>query len=380
MMLVFAAIHAVHLAVLSVPCFINTGQRSLRLAQLAEDSLMEVQIAAAISAVTRIEAWSQRDKDLEVSVDFNNWIRERGDARAEATALARNDALASRSGRSATQVFATVQKTSVRRPVIISLAWCSETGVEINHDVEMLSARRLYFEVGLIIITMILDLNSARLFLLGRYYGFAFCTLTVSWFAFLKKIPTWMSLRKEMQASLKLGYYTDVLVAMRRTERSIEGFLDMVISFYGLPWAFSSWQQLLQFVFQILLGMRSVVIQLAERDQWRRHDEGLGVDRRTNSFVEGRDIATINGEPIPSNRFSDRRTSRKHLSSAAARQQQRDPYDNKENVGVELAPIQPSKLLTLRPMVKQGYASPGRGRVGWPRREASHVNDVKLDV
>jgi hypothetical protein len=177
----------------------------------------------------------------------------------------------------ATCVFAAIRIPAYKHrcSAVITLTWHNETGDQITHRVETLSRTRLYLAMMAAIMTNFLDLNSARLFLLGRYYGFAFCTLAVSWFAFLKEISTWRHLRNEVRMSMKKGYMTDVLVSLRRTERSIEGFLDMLIAFYGMPWAFAGWRQCYQVLFQILFGMRGVVAQLYERDQWRRHEQGL---------------------------------------------------------------------------------------------------------
>merc|ERR1712061_362686 len=113
---------------------------------------------------------------------------------------------------------------------------------------------------------------------------------------------------------------------MRRTERSIEGFLDMGIAFYGMPWAFASWRQCGQFVFQILLGMRGVVVQLYERDQWRRHDEGLAADQRITSPVEAHGVAAIDGKPLRPSGFATsvvRRGSTLRSQVVARQQQQR---------------------------------------------------------
>jgi hypothetical protein len=167
--------------------------------------------------------------------------------------------------------------TSIR--TIITLSWRSDRAighrVDVKHKVYMLSRTRQIFSLSLIFMSFFLDLLGARLLLQGRHYAFAFWTLTVSWFAIMKELPTWLVLRNEVRASLKQGYFSDDLVSMRRTERGIEGFVDMVIAFYVMPWAFDRWSQCIQVALWILFGMRGVVSQLYVRDQWRRHEDGF---------------------------------------------------------------------------------------------------------
>jgi hypothetical protein len=276
--------------VLSLSRLCGATQRDLKLEQqLAEDSVLEVQLAAAIAEVTKIRSWARFTHTWELLVDFDRFVHQSEAVDADKESLEVNNEIRSQDAKSdeATRVFADVHVSTSKLlyAATITFTWRGKSGYDEKHKVYMLSRWRVILSMSFYVTTAFLDLNAARLFFQGRHYGFAFLTLTVSWFAFFKELPTWMVLREEVRKSLKQGYFSDVLVSLRRTERSIEGFLDMSIAFCGMPWAFAGWSQCVQVCFQILIGMRGVVAQLYVRDQWRRHYTGLAADNKRRSIA-----------------------------------------------------------------------------------------------
>eukprot|EP00930_Biecheleria_cincta_P022976 TRINITY_DN16664_c0_g1_i2.p2 TRINITY_DN16664_c0_g1~~TRINITY_DN16664_c0_g1_i2.p2 ORF type:complete len:395 (+),score=54.55 TRINITY_DN16664_c0_g1_i2:1374-2558(+) len=172
----------------------------------------------------------------------------------------------------ATRVTSSVQTD----PLAITLRWQDH-----RISVRMLESRNgilagrlaapggLYLDLGLIVLTSLTDLNMARMYLLGEFYQFAFLTLTISWYSTMHEVPAWLSLRREIEASLRQGYYTDALAKMRNTERSVEGVVDMLLAIYFLPLAVVSVSAFYQGLFSILISLRGIVVFLRERDRLR---------------------------------------------------------------------------------------------------------------
>ncbi|CAJ1342286.1 unnamed protein product, partial [Effrenium voratum] len=134
-------------------------------------------------------------------------------------------------------------------------------------QVQMLSPGQIYQDMGVIVATSFTDLFVATQFLEGHHVWFAFLTLATSWCSMLLELQTWRNLRAELRKSVAQGFYTDRMVAMRDSERGIEGFIDLALKVYGMPYGVDSNLDFISFLFAILMGLRGLVLMLRTRDQ-----------------------------------------------------------------------------------------------------------------
>ncbi|CAJ1456675.1 unnamed protein product [Effrenium voratum] len=118
--------------------------------------------------------------------------------------------------------------------------------------VQMLTPHRIFMDICVISVTSLTDLLAAKDFLQNHYVFFAFFTLAGSWCSMLTELSTWRNLVQELRLSACQGYYTDPMVALRNSERSIEGFVDLALKVYGMPWGVDSNRDFVTFVLGIL--------------------------------------------------------------------------------------------------------------------------------
>ncbi|CAJ1377449.1 unnamed protein product [Effrenium voratum] len=138
---------------------------------------------------------------------------------------------------------------------------------ESRCEVQLLAAWRIYLDLGLTALTFCTDFFAAKKFLQGHFFWFAVVTLAASWCSMLVELPTWRNLRQEAQLSVRQGFYTDRMVALRNSERGVEGFLDLGVKVYGLPWGVTSDASFGAFLLGVLLNLRGLALVLRTRDQ-----------------------------------------------------------------------------------------------------------------
>ncbi|CAJ1386114.1 unnamed protein product [Effrenium voratum] len=134
-------------------------------------------------------------------------------------------------------------------------------------QVQMLTPGQIYQDMGVIVATSFTDLFVAKQFLEGHHVWFAFLTLATSWCSMLLELQTWRNLREELRKSVAQGFYTDRMVALRDSERGCEGFIDLALKVYGMPYGVDSNPDFIGFLFIILMGLRGLVLMLRTRDQ-----------------------------------------------------------------------------------------------------------------
>lgn len=183
-----------------------------------------------------------------------------------------------------TRIRATIARSSCSGKLTITLCWPDLRSANGKlYSVPMLEgcsgvlAGRMgmpggiYLDLFFIVMTSVTDLNTSRLLLAGRYYEFAFMTMAASWCAMLYELPVWLNLWSEIKQSTRQGYYTNSLISLRDSERSIEGILDLALSIYAMPYTVGcSETQFWQVLVGIVVALKGLVQFVRERDALQR--------------------------------------------------------------------------------------------------------------
>ncbi|CAJ1330523.1 unnamed protein product [Effrenium voratum] len=217
-------------------------------------------LALALAQITAMEAWAEQEVlTVEVRASSASSLLETELVCDVSHTPSATSASVPASGGLGPSVAVRAEKVGTRRLLV---RW-----EETSCQVQLRTPVYIFCSVAAIVVTSFTDLIVATQFLQGHFFWFAFLTLATSWCSMLAELQTWRRLRAELRQSARCGYLTDPLRAMQSSERGIEGFIDLGVKVYGMPWGVDSGLDFASFLIPILICLRGLVLLLRSRDQ-----------------------------------------------------------------------------------------------------------------
>jgi len=113
---------------------------------------------------------------------------------------------------------------------------------------------------------ILLDLTSARNFMIGGHIAFGTLSLTLFVYSMLKNWRWWCRFKEEVSKTIRYGFWTQGFYELAEAEVEDEAILSLMLNVYGLPWAIHGRVSLAVQCGGILMSVKTVVNRMLQRD------------------------------------------------------------------------------------------------------------------